>query len=161
MFQRRGLGAESPSYSKQQTIRWLHRLVVQLTSTSQTVFLIERMQPDWLTSRRSRWAFGAPVWATFIVMATAVGYRVIDPGELPLGLLICGTLFVRMFGNVSLLKSNFVVLLVRYPSIRAKDLYACGLNDGPLLFRLKTTFQNCLDCQQLLIQLFHQQQQQK
>ncbi|MEL6816541.1 MAG: protein kinase, partial [Cyanobacteria bacterium J06598_3] len=41
MFERRGLTHEKAPYTKQQTLRWLHVLAQRLTTTSQTVFLIE------------------------------------------------------------------------------------------------------------------------
>ncbi len=137
MFQRRGLSAENPPYSKQQTIRWLHRLAYQLTSTSQTVFLIERMQPDWLTSRRSRWAFGALVWAMFLLVATAIGYQVIDPEELPLGLLICGILFGRMFGTYRIVPAE----TLKWSWQKASRALLIGLTVGPLVgWALKVGF---------------------
>jgi hypothetical protein len=51
MFQRRGA---SPRYPRQQTERWLTWLAWQMTQHSQTVFHLERLQPDWLPPRQ-RW----------------------------------------------------------------------------------------------------------
>jgi eukaryotic-like serine/threonine-protein kinase len=51
MFQRRGAITH---YTHQQTEHWLAWLAWQLTQHSQTVFYLERMQPDWLP-RRQRW----------------------------------------------------------------------------------------------------------
>jgi signal peptidase I len=45
MFQRRGA---ITNYTRQQTERWLTWLAWQMTQHSQTVFYLERMQPDWL-----------------------------------------------------------------------------------------------------------------
>jgi hypothetical protein len=45
MFQRRGA---STRYTRQQTERWLAWLAWQMTQHDQTVFYLERMQPDWL-----------------------------------------------------------------------------------------------------------------
>lgn len=52
MFDRRGDNAE---YTRKQTIHWLAWLAKQMVERSQTLFLIERMQPDWLPqSNQSR-----------------------------------------------------------------------------------------------------------
>ena len=44
----------SPPYTQQKTIHWLSQLARQLVQRNQTVFYIERMQPDLLTERRAR-----------------------------------------------------------------------------------------------------------
>jgi eukaryotic-like serine/threonine-protein kinase len=49
MFQRRGV---STRYTHQQTEHWLAWLAWQMTQHSQTVFYLERMQPDWLPPRQ-------------------------------------------------------------------------------------------------------------
>lgn len=47
-------GKESdPRYTQQKTIHWLSQLAQRLVQRNQTVFYIERMQPDWL---KERWA---------------------------------------------------------------------------------------------------------
>jgi len=51
MFQRRSAVTR---YTRQQTERWLTWLAWQLTQHSQTVFYLERLQPDWLPVGR-RW----------------------------------------------------------------------------------------------------------
>jgi eukaryotic-like serine/threonine-protein kinase len=51
MFQRRSAATH---YTRQQTERWLTWLAWQLTQHSQTAFLLERLQPDWLPLGR-RW----------------------------------------------------------------------------------------------------------
>src|SRR5208337_4439965 len=53
MFRRRGIVRR---YTPQQTIHWLKWLAWQMVRHSQTVFYIERLQPDWLP-REKRWAF--------------------------------------------------------------------------------------------------------
>lgn len=54
MFQRKGK-REQP-YTKKQTISWLSWLAHRMIQHNQTVFLIEGIQPNWLTSRVQRWA---------------------------------------------------------------------------------------------------------
>lgn len=51
MFERRGVDTR---YTREQTIAWLAWLARTLARRSQTVFLIERLQPDWLPSRAAR-----------------------------------------------------------------------------------------------------------
>ena len=41
-------------YSKTKTIRWLSWLALRMVQESQTLFLIERMQPNWLQSKAQR-----------------------------------------------------------------------------------------------------------
>lgn len=137
MFQRRGLGLASAPYSKQQTVRWLHVLATRLTQTSQTVFLIERMQPDWLTSRAGRWAFGTLVWASFIVCATLIGLQVISPQEVPLAVVVCGALFVRIFGVYRIVPAE----TLRWSWQKASRSLLVGLTAGPLIgWALKVGF---------------------
>ena len=54
MFRRRGAHRR---YPPQQTVHWLTWLAWQMVQRSQTVFYIERLQPDWLPGEQ-RWAFG-------------------------------------------------------------------------------------------------------
>ncbi|NJM99867.1 MAG: NACHT domain-containing protein, partial [Phormidesmis sp. RL_2_1] len=130
MFQRRSLtDSSSRPYSQQQTLSWLHALAVNMTTTSQTVFLIERMQPDWLTSRRQRWVFGALIWVTFILSATVVGWHVINPIQIPLALVICGALFVRIFGVYRIVPAE----TLRWSWRKASRSLLLGLTVGPLI----------------------------
>ena len=55
MFKRKGKAQQS--YAKEETLSWLSWLAQRMTQHSQTVFLIEGMQPDWLQSRRQRWSY--------------------------------------------------------------------------------------------------------
>jgi predicted NACHT family NTPase len=53
MFKRKGK-REQP-YTKKQTISWLSWLAQKMIQHNQTVFLIEGIQPNWLTNRGQRW----------------------------------------------------------------------------------------------------------
>jgi hypothetical protein len=44
-------------YSKQQTIHWLTWLAKRIAEESQTVFLIEKMQPQWISTIIPQWKF--------------------------------------------------------------------------------------------------------
>jgi hypothetical protein len=54
MFNRRG--ADQP-YLKQIAERWLIWLAQRMLQESQTVFLIERMQPNWLKTNPQQWMY--------------------------------------------------------------------------------------------------------
>jgi hypothetical protein len=54
MFKRRGVNSR---YSKEQTKHWLIWLAQRMVQQSQTVFLIERMQPDFLLTRYQKWLY--------------------------------------------------------------------------------------------------------
>jgi len=48
-------------FSKEETIHWLSWLAKRMSQHGQTVFLIERMQPDWLPTRAQRWIMAGGV----------------------------------------------------------------------------------------------------
>lgn len=74
MFERRGVGER---YPQAQTLKWLKWLAAQMNRHAQTVFLIERLQPDWIGSRTQRWLYLFLAWAL-------VGL----PVGMPLGIMI-------------------------------------------------------------------------
>jgi eukaryotic-like serine/threonine-protein kinase len=51
MLERRGVAT---SYTREQTLHWLGNLARQMKKHGQTVFYVERMQPDWLEDQWSR-----------------------------------------------------------------------------------------------------------
>ncbi|MEN8443649.1 MAG: NACHT domain-containing protein, partial [Cyanobacteria bacterium J06555_13] len=71
MFQRRD--STPNQYSNAQTTHWLIWMAQRMVPTSQTVFLIERIQPSWLQSRGQRLQYrlesslivGLPFWLLF------------------------------------------------------------------------------------------------
>ncbi|MEL7495147.1 MAG: protein kinase [Cyanobacteria bacterium J06554_11] len=133
MFQRRTdsrSGQPAEPYSHSQTLRWLHSLAAHLTDTSQTVFLIERMQvPNWLTSRRQRWTYAALLWASFVIVATAIGSQVVSHRSLPLAIVLCGAFFVRLFGLYRIEPAE----KLRWSWKKASRSLLLGLTVGPLL----------------------------
>ena len=54
MFARRGTTRQ---YSKERVLQWLSRLAWSMARESQTIFLIERLQPSWLSSLHQRWGY--------------------------------------------------------------------------------------------------------
>ncbi|NEP17437.1 MAG: serine/threonine protein kinase [Leptolyngbya sp. SIO4C1] len=127
MFERRATGAAV--YSQAQTVRWLQQLAQQLVRMSQTVFLIERMQPDWLTSKRQWLSYQLGIWLSFLILATAVGAQVLDWDRLVLGLLIGGLIFSRVFGIQQITPAE----TLRWSWQKARSNLALGLTVGPLL----------------------------
>jgi len=50
-------GVPKQPFPPERTIHWLTWLARQMSRHSQAVFLIERLQPDWLSARSKRWAY--------------------------------------------------------------------------------------------------------
>jgi transcriptional regulator with XRE-family HTH domain len=44
-------------YTREQTIRWLSWLACRLAEKAQTMFVVEQLQTDWLTTRAERWHY--------------------------------------------------------------------------------------------------------
>jgi DNA polymerase III delta prime subunit len=99
MFRRRGVDRR---YSPERTVYYLMWLARQMVRHSQTVFYIERLQPDWLPERKRR-AFGPVVnvvaglvfWLPFCLALWQVG--ALDAGTL-LGGLVIGLVGNLVFG---------------------------------------------------------------
>ncbi len=66
MFQRKGVNQQ---YPKDQTIHWLTWLAQRISQTSQTVFLIEQIQPTWLPKDSQRLTYWVGVSLTVGVTA--------------------------------------------------------------------------------------------
>jgi hypothetical protein len=73
MFRRRV--SEQP-YSREQTMRWLSWLARKLVRESQTIFLIERMQPNWLETTAQRWLYASGI-GLIIGLAGGIGFGII------------------------------------------------------------------------------------
>ncbi|MEL6937795.1 MAG: serine/threonine-protein kinase [Cyanobacteria bacterium J06598_1] len=134
MFQRRGFAG---AYTKQQTLRWLRSLAIMLTQTSQTVFLIERMQVNWLTSKPQRAAYVALVVSAFLMIATAVGWHVVRRQALPLALIVGGAICAKIFGLYRIVPAEKLCWSWR----EAARSLLLGITLGPLIgWLLKVTF---------------------
>ena len=71
-------------YEPQQTVHWLSNLARQMKEQSQTVFYIERMQPDWLMSQwQRRLYYGlvtGPIWGLLVgleILGTSLPFLLI------------------------------------------------------------------------------------
>jgi energy-coupling factor transporter ATP-binding protein EcfA2 len=117
-------------YSPQQTSRWLQHLAQQMTQTSQTVFLIERMQPaDWLSPGPQRWAYTAGLWLCFLSIAIALGSQVLAWDRLLLGVLVGGILCSRIFGVSRIVPAE----TLRWDWRKARNNLFLGLTLGPVI----------------------------
>jgi eukaryotic-like serine/threonine-protein kinase len=83
MFQRR---SKATRYPQPQTRRWLSWLARQMARQGQTIFLIERLQPEWLSSRAARH------W-----------YSVLDRGSI---VLVVGLVYALVYALVGVLASG-------------------------------------------------------
>ena len=128
MFRRRGVARH---YTPQQTIHWLAWLARQMVLRSQTVFYIERLQPDWLPGDHQRRVFrlasGLALWLALELACGLVGGLVsglaLGLVGLALGLadgladgldgLVSGLVIGLVFGLYSGLCLGLVVGLVR------------------------------------------------
>ncbi|WP_204102502.1 MULTISPECIES: protein kinase [Spirulina sp. CCY15215] len=66
MFNRRG---NNNNYSKKQAKKWLSQLAKQMEKSSQTVFLLERIQPNWLKKKRHRIIYLMSLIITYFLIA--------------------------------------------------------------------------------------------
>ncbi len=66
MFERRGV---KKHYTSKKTVCWLGWLAKRMSQDSQTVFLIEQMQPSWLSTRMQRWVY---VLSSRIIQALSI-----------------------------------------------------------------------------------------
>ena len=69
MLKRRGINT---IYTPQQTIHWLSELARQLIQHNQSIFYIERMQPDWLTEGRFQQSYARLATGLIFGLLTAL-----------------------------------------------------------------------------------------
>jgi serine/threonine protein kinase/energy-coupling factor transporter ATP-binding protein EcfA2 len=137
-------------YPKHQTKQWLIRLAKQMVKESQTVFLIERMQPTWLETKRKRWtyALGVGLLGGLITGITA-GINVarilgISSGILVgivLGLgggMIAGIVFGWAIANIE------PVEMIKWSSAKAKSALLPGMRIGIIVAIISLLTYICL-----------------
>jgi hypothetical protein len=97
MLQRKG--TTSLVFPKEKIIGWLSRLARKMKEHSQSVFLVEELQPSWLGTRANRLAYGTVValslWLPFDLFFGLIGGLI---GGLRGGLLIFGAILGLLFG---------------------------------------------------------------
>ena len=94
MFERR---ITKSSYSKEQSIHWLSWLARKLQERSQTVFLIERMQPDLLPKRWYHF-YRLCSLAVLTGIGWFIGIQIIDPAKVVVSLTFIIIIFWLYFG---------------------------------------------------------------
>ncbi|MCL1465565.1 protein kinase domain-containing protein [Argonema galeatum] len=70
MFDRRSPNSE---YSQEQSMRWLTWLAKRMYQDSQTVFLIERMQPKWLKTKLQQQIYSLGLLMIFLIVGGLIG----------------------------------------------------------------------------------------
>ncbi|MBP0020709.1 MAG: protein kinase [Cyanobacteria bacterium SBLK] len=95
MFNRRG---NRDRYSKQQVKKWLSQLAKQMIKSSQTVFLLERIQPDWLKKKRHRIIYLMSLILTYFLISGLFLNVFLPPDKLIVILLIGAGLSWSIFG---------------------------------------------------------------
>jgi hypothetical protein len=70
MFDRRG---KTQKYQQEETQRWLIWLAQQMTAKAQTIFLIERLQRDWLPIKRQQIIYRLQVSFIFLLFGILIG----------------------------------------------------------------------------------------
>ena len=88
MFKRKGTG-DKP-YNDRQTTTWLVWLAQKMTGHDQTIFLIEQLQPSWLSSR---------IWCKAYILGFSLNYGLLVFG-LPFGL-FTGSVLGWFFGPIT------------------------------------------------------------
>jgi eukaryotic-like serine/threonine-protein kinase len=82
MFKRKGQHRQR--YSDEQTKKWLTWLAQEMTRHEQPIFLIEQLQPSWLTNRTWRWVYvlGSRTITGALLFVFAPDFMIIVPGAI-------------------------------------------------------------------------------
>ncbi|MEM9806630.1 MAG: NACHT domain-containing protein, partial [Cyanobacteria bacterium P01_D01_bin.56] len=116
------------TYRPAQIKHWLATLAQRLVATSETIFLIERMQPDWLSP--SLWRlYVAGLWVTFFAIATPLGFQVLAHDRLFWCVLLGGIICSRIFGINHITPAE----TLRWSWQTARENLVWGLTLGPLI----------------------------
>ncbi|MEM9540971.1 MAG: protein kinase [Cyanobacteria bacterium P01_E01_bin.42] len=123
-------------YTKQEAQRWLIFLAKQMVQESQTIFLIERMQPAWLNTRKKRWSYalgvgllGGLISGSFTGLNLTLTRGIGNAIAVSLILGLCGGIIVgSIFGFV--IPNIEPVEMVKWSSTKAKDALVPGMRIG-------------------------------
>lgn len=125
MFQRK---LSSPSYSKSQAMTWLIWLAKRMSSESQTVFLIERMQPQWLPNKWTILLYKIAILGAYFLLCGSILQHFLSGGKLIICLIIGAGLYWSIFG----LQSIQPLESLKWSWNRAKIYLPAGLIGGPI-----------------------------
>ncbi|MBP0020710.1 MAG: protein kinase [Cyanobacteria bacterium SBLK] len=123
-------------YPKQKARRWLIHLAKQMMKESQTVFLIERMQPEWLKTQRKRWSYslgvgllGGLISGAFTGINLTLTRGIGNAIAVSLILGLCGGIVVAVvFGFI--IPNIEPVEMVKWSSVKAKEAFLPGMRVG-------------------------------
>ncbi len=90
------LGGKGDRYSQAAARRWLGWLARQMVDQSQTILLLERIQPTWLASDRQRWFYQFGLLICFVVLLLVPGMWVMTTDRL----LVCVGIAILTFGPI-------------------------------------------------------------
>ncbi|MBD2312308.1 protein kinase [Desertifilum sp. FACHB-1129] len=92
-------------YPQQQTQQWLIWLAQKMVAESQTIFLIERLQPQWLANPQQLKVYQLIFWFNFILISGLIGSFVLEVQKLVPAVLIGGIVFALVFGTNQIVPS--------------------------------------------------------
>ncbi len=81
---------------------WLKWLAQQLNRRSQTIILLEQLQPNWLPSVNQEWMYRWGLLVSFVLLLTIPGYTVMEADRLFLSMLISICVFGPIFGGMEI-----------------------------------------------------------
>jgi len=128
------------SYPKDKIMHWLSWLAQRLQEQSQTVFLIEKMQPDWLQTNWQKRIYVISLLLSFILFGLLVGHLILPMRliQLTLVLTASGLLFWVIFG----FKEINPVEQLQWSWQKASKHLALGIIFGTMLaFLLKIIYE--------------------
>lgn len=97
MLARRGQGGRIQGhYSHASARRWLGWLARQMVDQSQTILLLERIQPTWLATSQQRWFYQFGLLICFVILLLVPGMWVMTTDRL----LICVCISILIFGPI-------------------------------------------------------------
>ncbi|MBT9312454.1 protein kinase domain-containing protein [Leptothoe kymatousa] len=116
------------AYRPDQIIHWLSTLAQRLVATSETIFLIERMQPDWLSPPLRR-LYVVGLWCIFFAIAFTIGSQVLAWDRLLAGIFLGGIICHHIFGVRRITPAE----TLRWSWQAARNNLLIGITIGPLI----------------------------
>ncbi|NEQ53855.1 MAG: protein kinase [Leptolyngbya sp. SIO3F4] len=117
---------DAKAYSVVEIKNWLTSLAQRMIATSETVFLIERIQPDWLSPNQRR-VYVVGLWCSFFAIATVLGAQVLALDRLWLAVLMGSLICSRIFGVSRITPTE----TLRWSWQKARNNLLLGLTIGP------------------------------
>ncbi len=113
-------GTADKPYQDKQAVNWLSWLAQNLTVHNQVIFLIEGLQPSWLSNRRWRWAYllgSRSIGGLSVGLICGLGGRLKEGLSLGLGSgLFLGQLAALWYGGLDVTQHYTLRLIMWYNS---------------------------------------------